>query len=48
MTLKIDFKRSELEIILKAIVGNIKNENREMSIEEYNIIQNIKGVIGRI
>jgi len=46
--IRIDLKKSELEIILKAMVENIKNKNREMSMEEYNIIQNIKGVIGKI
>ena len=45
---KIDFKKSELEIILKSMVRDIEHENREMSMEEYNIIQNIKGIIGKI
>jgi len=46
--IRIDLKKSELEIILKAMVENIRNKNREMYMEEYNIIQNIKGVIGKI
>lgn len=46
--IRIDLNKSELEIILKAIVKNINNENREMSMAEYKIIQNIKGVIGKI
>lgn len=44
----IDLKKSELKIILEDVVKCIRIENREMSMGEYNIIQNIKGVIGKI
>jgi len=44
----IDFKKSELKIILEDVVKCIRVENREMSMEEHNVIQNIKGIIGKI
>ena len=46
--IRIDLKKSELEIILKAMVDNTRNKNREISMAEYKIIQNIKDVIGKI
>ncbi len=46
--IRIDLKKSELEIILEDMVNCIRVENREMSMEEYKIIQNIKGVIGKL
>lgn len=41
----IDFDKSELRLILEDIVKCIKVENREMSMEEYNIIQGIKDIV---
>jgi len=42
----IDFKKSELEIILEDVVQYIRIGNREMSMEEYNIIKKVKDIIG--
>jgi len=42
----IDFKRSELKIILEDVVKCIRVENREMSMEEHNVIRDIKEILG--
>jgi len=41
----IDIKKSELKVILEDIVKCIKNENREMSIEERNIIRDLNNIL---
>jgi len=41
----IDFDKSELRIILEDMVKCIRVENREMSMEEHNIIKDIKDII---
>ncbi|MBA7557254.1 hypothetical protein ES705_49999 [subsurface metagenome] len=42
----IDFKKSELKIILEDIVKCIRIENREISMEEHNVIRDIKEILG--
>ncbi|MBA7576231.1 hypothetical protein ES708_18070 [subsurface metagenome] len=42
----IDFKKSELKIILEDVVKCIRVENREMSMEEHNVIRDIKEILG--
>ena len=42
----IDLKRSELKIILEDVVKCIRVENREMSMEEHNVIRDIKEILG--
>ena len=41
----IDFKKSELEVILKNIRYNIERENREISITEADIIRDLKAIL---
>lgn len=42
----IDLKKSELKIILEDVVKCIRVENREMSMEEHNVIRDIKEILG--
>ena len=44
----INFTKAELEIILQGLAGNIRKEYREPTMEEYNIIQNVKTALGKI
>lgn len=41
----IDFDKSELRLILEDIVKCVRGENREMSMEEHNVIKGIKDII---